>query len=456
METKKRTVLLGLSIALVFLVFMTSGVNAQENTKADLCRQIIEAACIDTGGIAGCVFHLPGSTTDWWVVSSSSHSYGVRIYYDDNSTTLQGWSNTSDTFHGHKANYIIDRDSTAKHGGAQFEWLIDSCIFHVHFSYSSSWNTINSLESAEKEIFEMAEIMYKYIEEFGLVEPPNCLTATGVQNVKVIYPDGTEKICREPTLIELEEGMIFKALSSEKNKLKAMYKASEASDSEIPIIKLPNKMLYDLEEIRIKNLKTTDDSSDITYSAKMADTGMVWSDPNEPMSDIPADMAFLMDVFEVRTTTSRLDLYTTLVIKEGIEMAVIFVASQYTPWYIPAYIYDRYDTAGEVSRGVNHIRGPCEDTDSEFMPAPRGYCGTIVTPSGKVIHHSGGLIGITNNTTEVYVFEGEFQLSDLNETKTVTVYANQTSSCELGSIPTDPVPFDQSSVDKLWETVHET
>ena len=463
---------------------MTNGVSAQENpSKRALCMQVITATIQELGGSTNEIYHysdLGGLVVwgeSWHVLSKSGESDKFRercgfigsIIYENypekgKKDRAELWSNVSDTFHGHKAIWYTDLKGSRKtgdtYGHTSLLWLIEPWTFSVNKYFFEESGT--DLSYAEKAVLDTAEIMYKYIIEFGLVEPPNCLTMSTVQNVKVIYPDGTEKICREPTTIDLVEGMTFKALNTEKGKIKAMYKASEAPKSEMPIIRLPNKVLYDLEQVRIKNLKVTDGSSDMTYEAKMKDEGMVWTVSSEPepepkvgtIGPIPRDIAFLMDVFEERITVSRTEIYTKVIVKEVFEAAAIYVGLIHGPLGIPAIIYNEVDTAGEKIRAVEHIFGPCKNTD--FYIAPRGIYGSVVTRSGKILHNSCGVIGITNNKTEVYVFEGEFQLSDLNETKTVTVYANQSSTCELGSVPTDPKPFDQSSVGRLWETVHET
>jgi hypothetical protein len=58
--------------------------------------------------------------------------------------------------------------------------------------------------------------------------------------------------------------------------------------------------------------------------------------------------------------------------------------------------------------------------------------------------------------TTVYVYEGEVDVSDIDDLLTVTVSANQMTDVPDGWIPSDPVDFNAASTDQWWNDVPET
>lgn len=482
--SRKKTVLLGLSIALIFLVLITNGVSAYgrcvlEATVEDLgCNDKITRYTsygIEFWGTHGgtCsqryakeffVFRCMNYSATWDTVKDKSPwKYEKKDPFPENNRT---WTE----FHGHKAVLsvpFLDR-ADPWHRRACLSWLVKPYQFTASGYFEKGYG--NGYDKPKQTILEVAEVMYKNIIKCGIIEDlelPDCLTATTLRNVNVIYPDGTEMMCKDPTTIELAEGMTFKSIDSN----------SKAT------IRLPDRIIHDLEEVKINTLQITNESFDIAYDVKMKPDGMSCSVYDEipgagtigpaledwhylypgekpeqgTIGPIPKDMTFLMDTFGVGLTGSRGELYATVIVKEVVEYAVIFVASTSMPFAAPAFIYDNLDKTGEITRGLMHL---CQYRDTAqttyYHPGPIRTERAVLTRSGQVRYNSQGLIGITNNKTEVYVFEGEFQLSDLNKTKTVTVYANQTSSCELNSVPIDPKPFDRRSINKIWETINKS
>jgi hypothetical protein len=78
---------------------------------------------------------------------------------------------------------------------------------------------------------------------------------------------------------------------------------------------------------------------------------------------------------------------------------------------------------------------------------------TLTTPSalGRVKGTEFEVVVEDDGATIFRVFDGLVDVSDLDLSRTVSVHAGETTTCEPGSVPADAQPFDQASVDRWWE-----
>lgn len=78
---------------------------------------------------------------------------------------------------------------------------------------------------------------------------------------------------------------------------------------------------------------------------------------------------------------------------------------------------------------------------------------TFTTPSaiGTVKGTEFEVVVEDDGATIFRVFDGLVDVWDLDMTKTVSVHAGETTTCERGGVPADAQPFDQASVDRWWE-----
>lgn len=67
-------------------------------------------------------------------------------------------------------------------------------------------------------------------------------------------------------------------------------------------------------------------------------------------------------------------------------------------------------------------------------------------PYAQGTFHSDGYIEVNEDTTTVYVTEGEATLADINNTKTVNITSGKSSTIKAGGVPTDPEPFNEDEV----------
>jgi hypothetical protein len=80
---------------------------------------------------------------------------------------------------------------------------------------------------------------------------------------------------------------------------------------------------------------------------------------------------------------------------------------------------------------------------------------TIITPDSIIKDTQTEFdILVSHNSTIVGTYEGTVEVSDLNNTQTVTVASNQISTVMEGQVPSQPLQFDSTQIDKWWETAN--
>jgi hypothetical protein len=78
---------------------------------------------------------------------------------------------------------------------------------------------------------------------------------------------------------------------------------------------------------------------------------------------------------------------------------------------------------------------------------------TFTTPSaiGTVKGTEFEVTVAEDGATVFRVFDGLVNVSDPDLSKTISLHAGQTTTCQPGSVPADAQPFDHASVDRWWE-----
>jgi hypothetical protein len=142
------------------------------------------------------------------------------------------------------------------------------------------------------------------------------------------------------------------------------------------------------------------------------------------------------DTVTITCSSDYLDLFG-IVLGEG---EVVFKVSQ-TDINAPIRVNVKPDTESSQPGDVIYFHGLYENHPSV----------NIYTDQAEVVDHETDfeLLGNTTATT-LYTFGGAVKISDLNQTSTVTVGANQMSTVFAGKTPANPISFDPATVQKWW------
>lgn len=121
---------------------------------------------------------------------------------------------------------------------------------------------------------------------------------------------------------------------------------------------------------------------------------------------------------------------------------------------IPGWILTNTAKYGARLLGANwdHILKAIAKGEEETKKAGCPYGWNLSTATGHCLVKSECFIRtLDDGTTTIYVCEGDVEFSDVNDNKTVHINGGHTSTCEVGGLPSDPVPFNQDEVEELWK-----